>query len=236
MVGKLKKAKQAKKANTNGSDKPSRRIKKSPAQQRVDAKLNSGPDGRKLRTSRSRKAIVDAAIELMYRGIYVPTAQQVADEAGISIRSVFRHFDDLDTLYAEIDVRLSEGYAGHFEGWDRSGSLEERVYHAVEVFTKAYTKLAPVHEASHAVRWRMPTIAKNLVHYSRLLSKELELWLPELKELDDEVHQAIDGIMSYEYWARLRRVQGQSQRVSIEIMARLILGIFKVRGVSKSGR
>ena len=46
-------------------------------------------------------------ISLVNNGVYVPTAQQVADEAGVATRTIFRHFVDMDHLLAEIDVRLS---------------------------------------------------------------------------------------------------------------------------------
>ena len=56
-------------------------------------------DGRVQRSQRSRKGIVDALLVLMKAGNYIPTAQQVADEAGISIRTVFRHFSEMELLY-----------------------------------------------------------------------------------------------------------------------------------------
>ena len=56
-------------------------------------------DGRRLRSERSRQAIVDAAIELMHNGVLVPTAQQISDRAGVGIRTFFRHFTDMETLF-----------------------------------------------------------------------------------------------------------------------------------------
>ncbi len=35
------------------------------------------PDGRRLRTERSRQAIIDAGLELIGEGVLAPTAQQV---------------------------------------------------------------------------------------------------------------------------------------------------------------
>ena len=46
-------------------------------------------DGRLRRGERSREAIVAALFELVGEGVLQPTAQQVAERAGVGIRSVF---------------------------------------------------------------------------------------------------------------------------------------------------
>ena len=61
--------------------------------------LNLKPDGRLLRSERSRHLIVEAMIELIDEGVLTPTAQQVAKRANVGIRSVFRHFDDMDSIF-----------------------------------------------------------------------------------------------------------------------------------------
>ncbi|MDH4042395.1 MAG: TetR/AcrR family transcriptional regulator, partial [Gammaproteobacteria bacterium] len=68
-----------------------------------DADILSGadkrPDGRLLRTERSRQLIIDALHDLINEGVLQPTAQTVAERAGVGIRTVFRHFADMETLF-----------------------------------------------------------------------------------------------------------------------------------------
>ena len=52
-------------------------------------------DGRRQRSARSRAAIIEASFELMQEGVLAPTAQQIAERAGVGIRSFFRHFEDM---------------------------------------------------------------------------------------------------------------------------------------------
>ena len=59
-------------------------------------------DGRRLRSERNRQQIVEAMIELIEAGNPAPSAARVAEEAEVSLRTVFRHFEDMDTLYREI--------------------------------------------------------------------------------------------------------------------------------------
>src|SRR5262249_1506333 len=63
-------------------------------------------DGRQRRSERSRGAIVQALFELTRAGELEPTAQQVAARARVGIRSVFRHFADMDSLYAELGAQV----------------------------------------------------------------------------------------------------------------------------------
>ncbi|GIR71683.1 MAG: hypothetical protein CM15mP74_29340 [Halieaceae bacterium] len=63
-------------------------------------------DGRRQRSERSQTAIIKAALSLMDEGTLVPTAQQIADRAGVGIRSFFRHFADMDSLFLAADEML----------------------------------------------------------------------------------------------------------------------------------
>ena len=60
-------------------------------------------DGRRVRSYRSRKAIIDAALELIEDGNYAPTATQISARAGVGIRSFFRQFEDMDQFFAAVD-------------------------------------------------------------------------------------------------------------------------------------
>ena len=55
-------------------------------------------DGRALRAQRTRAAIVDAHIRLLDAGSLRPRAEQIAQAAGVSVRSVWGHFPDLESL------------------------------------------------------------------------------------------------------------------------------------------
>ena len=67
-------------------------------------------DGRRARGHVSRSRIVAAMIELVREGCVAPTAEQVALRADVGLRTVFRHFDDMESLYREIRaLRIYEG-------------------------------------------------------------------------------------------------------------------------------
>lgn len=186
-------------------------------------------DGRRLRSERSRKAIIDAALALIDEGILVATAQQIAERAGVGIRSFFRHFEDMESLSAAIDDEIRHSYESLFLGGDRDGSLEERIGRAVERHAEAYEAVSNVVLSTQAQRWRYEVLRKNYARNQRGLRKDLDNWLPELKKLPRTRREAVDAVASFEMWHRLREQQSQSKKASAEIISDLLRGLILSR-------
>tara|TARA_R110001592_G_scaffold363323_1_gene684021 strand:+ start:122653 stop:123279 length:627 start_codon:yes stop_codon:yes gene_type:complete len=186
------------------------------------------PDGRLLRSERSRQLIIDASQELVNEGVLVPTAQNVADRAGVGIRTVFRHFADMETLFSSMDNQLRETYEDLFLGGDRAGTLSKRIQHAIERRATAYEKLSFLMLSTRAQMWRSPTLQKNYARNQRALRKDLADWLPEMAALDTVRRESVDLAASFETWNRLRNHQGLSKKTSMEVvyeMLRLAFGV-----------
>ena len=186
------------------------------------------PDGRLLRSERSRQLIIDACQQLVNEGVLVPTAQNVADRAGVGIRTVFRHFADMETLFSTMDTQLRQTYEDLFLGGDRAGTLSERIQHAIERRATAYEKLALLMLSTRAQMWRSPTLQKNYARNQRGLRKDLADWLPEVTALDSVKSEMVDLAASFETWNRLRNHQGLSKKASMEVvyeMLRLAFGV-----------
>ena len=61
-------------------------------------------DGRLNRSVVTRNKIVETLTSLILEGQISPTAEQVALRANVGLRTVFRHFDNMDALYREISI------------------------------------------------------------------------------------------------------------------------------------
>ena len=59
----------------------------------------SPADGRVARGDRTRSALIEATVALIRSGRSLPTAGQVAEQAGVSVRLVFHHFGAVQALY-----------------------------------------------------------------------------------------------------------------------------------------
>ncbi len=183
------------------------------------------PDGRRQRAERTRQAIVDAAGCMIVDGILAPTAQQIADRAGVGIRSFFRHFLDMESLFLAVDGQSRDSMEALFMGGDRTGTLKDRILHAVERHAEGYEIHANAIRAAKANFWRWELMHKNYQRYQRGLRKDLEDWLPELKTLPKAERDTVDAIASGEMWLRLRDQQELSKQRSIEIVVNLLVGL-----------
>ena len=179
-------------------------------------------DGRRLRSERSRLAIVEAALALQEEGVLVPTAQQISDRAGVGIRSFFRHFEDMETLFEAADNHIRASYEALFLGGDRDGTLDERIDHAVERHANAYDSVSNIVLGTQAQLWRYEVLRGNYARNQRGLRKDLDDWLPELKSVPRDNRDAIDAIASFEMWHRLRHHQGKSKKVSVRIIKSML--------------
>ena len=182
-------------------------------------------DGRRQRSERSQTAIIEAALTLMEEGTLVPTAQQIADRAGVGIRSFFRHFADMDSLFLAADEMLLDSYEALFQVADRDGSLSTRVSRAVELYGNAFDNLMQMILCTKALLWRFPKLKENYAWHQRRLRKELELWLPEVADLPRDRHEAVHAVASFEMWHRLREHQGLSYGASADIVTGMVMDL-----------
>ena len=180
------------------------------------------PDGRRQRSERSRRAIIEATLDMITEGTLIPTAQQVSERAGVGIRSVFRHFEDMESIFILADETRRARYEDIFLGGDRKGTLEERILHAVEQRAKGYELYGNVMLSTLALRWRFSTLRKNYERYQRGLRKNLHDWLPELANLDPSSCEAVHGVASFEFWNRLRDHQNLSKKAAIGIVVQMV--------------
>lgn len=171
------------------------------------AKAASGDgdiDGRTRRALRSREAIAGALFELVGEGFLQPTAQQVAERAGVGIRTVFRHFDDMDGLYALMNQRIESDASALLFGGEPDGSVGDRCRDLVARRFALFEKVGPYKRCGNLYRWRSDFLQTTHARLQRALRADLLRWLPELAAAPDEVTAAFDAACSFEVWDRLR--------------------------------
>lgn len=184
-------------------------------------------DGRSLRSVRSRRAVVEAFIDLLYEGVLQPTTQQVSDRSGVSPSTIFRLFEDLDGMYSEAFAVQSERVAHLLESIPSTGPLEDRISRLVRMRARLYEEVAPVRRfrarsvASYGGVWARRSEDKD---YFR--DEVAGVFADELAGAPPETIESLDAVTSWEMWERLRTVQGMSvakARSTLESMALSIL-------------
>ena len=171
----------------------------------LQSKTRLEQDGRRLRSLTSQNIIVDAMLILVQRGILEPTAQQVADEAGIGIRTVFRQVQDKENLFSKMDEKVR---ADLQEILDRAahpqGNLEERIEGLIELEAEIFEKNLQFLRATLANKWKYNTLQKNYERNQRNIKSLLYSWIPELNNLSESKQVLLTSLNSAGYWVELR--------------------------------
>ena len=184
-------------------------------------------DGRRLRSERSRQAMINAALILIEEGNFAPTAKQISARAGVGIRSFFRQFEDMDQFFAAVDEHTVGSFWESFlhEG-DREGTLTERLDSIVATYAKAFEEHRSLLLATKSLRWSSRVLKENYERYQQISRANKERWLPEISELVLDERELADAYLSFEMWHRLRDIQGLScsaaQAVILKALTRLL--------------
>jgi AcrR family transcriptional regulator len=180
-------------------------------------------DGRRARGLRTRDAIVGAVMELVSEGDVTPTAQRIADRAGVSVRSVYQHFTDVEGLFQQAGNRLNAMVSEFVVDIDPALPLGERICRLaaqratiLEMITP-YSRAARIHVAhSPSVRAaRDEMVAESRDRLAKIFGTELHFLDPTG---DKGVLDALDIMTTWETWGHLRDTGASVERAR-EVMA-----------------
>jgi AcrR family transcriptional regulator len=188
-------------------------------------------DGRRLRSERTRQYIIEGYLAILRESPGVPTAAQIAERAGYSVRSLFERFPDLLTLsLAAADYAFAQANA---QAVIRNIDADRAMRIRTQVETRGQTceQWLPL--------WR--ALTRNL-HYSEELKVRMRrvrdavrlrlelMYRPELTTLGAVERQrtliALEAITDFESWARMRETCGlsveQAGAVWIHVIDRML--------------
>ncbi len=167
-------------------------------------------DGRKHRSQKSQARIVNAMLELVAQGNLEPSADQIAEIAKVGRRSVFRHFKDMDSLYREMTDSIASTMGSivlqPFEAVDWTG----RVLELVDRRAVGFEKMKPFLLAGQVHRHRSPYLKRSHAQFVQMLRHILLGLLPREVARNADLVEALNMLLSFETWSRLRDDQGLS--------------------------
>lgn len=190
-------------------------------------------DGRAARALRTREAIVDACIAMVEEGDLRPTAPRVAERAGVSVRSVFQHFDDLPSLHIAVTQRIAERMSAMLVPPDTAQPAAARVATFVRHRTALLEALTPFRRAAQVHGPFAPEIRLAVAEGESYLSGEVEAtFAPELAGRPEpdrrDLLDALDAAASWATWDLLRSDRGVSaeraRAVVVRTLAALLAG------------
>ena len=185
-------------------------------------------DGRHARRERNRMAVVDAMLTLYASGNLEPSSDQIAERAGLSPRSLFRYFDDINDL-VRVAVARHHDRVAPLAALDTTtaASLAERVRRLVEQRLRLFDAIASVGMVARVRAPFQPVIASELATARGLWREQVrQLFAPELRALGKPtasyVVAGIDVLTSYE---SVQLMRDDQQLSSAQVAAALIHSI-----------
>jgi AcrR family transcriptional regulator len=169
-------------------------------------------DGRRLRRELNREAVIDSLLKFFRVGNYNPSCSEIATQAGLSERSLFRYFDDVADLHrAAADRVITEELSLVASAAAVHDPTEVKIERMVRARAALWERIGPAARALGANALRHATLAVELDRYRDSLRFQLrELFAPELAARGTAVLPAIEILCSHHSWDRLRHGQGLS--------------------------
>ena len=195
---------------------------------------NPPRDGRTVRAERTRQALVDALLALLYEGELQPTAERIAKRAGVSERSLFQHFADREALYQAVAVQQYERVAPTLEPVDLTLSLGERIDAFVAQRTRLLEEVTPVRRAALLLEPESEVVSGWLQSTRRQKAREVErVFRAELDAIEQPRRGVVQGALvaasAWTFWESLRAHQRLSAERSRAAMREAIASLLGER-------
>jgi AcrR family transcriptional regulator len=187
-------------------------------------------DGRTLRGRRTREAVVEAVIVLLNEGDVRPTAARVAERAGVSLRSVFQHFTDLEDLFATVAERQFQLVQGLPPAANAADTFERRLAAFVERRAELLERISPVRRAA-VLQAPFSAVVRNRLEQLRIVGRgEIErVFASELEHASPTTRSrtvaALAAISAWTTWENLRAEQGLSKVKAQRVLADMLRAV-----------
>jgi len=179
-------------------------------------------DGRRQRSDRSRRRIIEALFELLHEGDMSPSAASVAERAQVGLRTVFRHFDDMDSIYNEMTEELlaivMPTIIAPYEAQTWRGRLAECVTRRASIYETVF----PMRVSMMMRYYQSAFIREQYERDINLERSSLKVILPKDITSDRTLFAALEVTLGFPTWRRLRQDQGLSIDMAKETIQRII--------------
>lgn len=162
------------------------------------------PDGRRARGHESRRRIVEAMLALIGSGTISPSAEEVAARAEVGLRTVFRHFDDMDRLYREISANIAAELWPIATAPLPEGDWRVRLGELIDRRARVFEKMIPYKIAADVHRHRSDFLQVEHEELSRFQRDTLRAALGPRLCRNVLRLETIDLLMSFDAWRRMR--------------------------------
>lgn len=185
-------------------------------------------DGRNRRAAETRRKIIAAAKAMIAETSTAPTVVAVAKRADVSVRSVFQHFGDVESLFVTV-VDSVRGDVGVPPVTSSSQPLPFRIATVVENLARTFDKIVPLRVAAGQFANHPALIERGRASKNQLRQATFDVFAPEFATLSEpareELADAIGAALSLDAWIVLRRRDGMSFERATSVWRRTLTAL-----------
>ena len=178
-------------------------------------KIKTG-DGRFARSKKTKDAIVKALLKLL-RDTPFPTAEQVAKESKIGLRTVYRQFKDMESIYLSLHEECTHSLSQMFNSdVDLDKPFKERLIFAISERLTIYEKYETLFIATISNAARLPTLVNQVAESYQIMRERFIEIVPEIKNLSTIKSDLLFARITFPPWFSLRKLLKHDQKIIID--------------------
>ena len=184
-------------------------------------------DGRFARSKKTKDAIVRALLKLL-RNTPFPTAEQVAKESKIGLRTVYRQFKDMESIYLSLHEECMHSLGQIFNSEvDLDRPFNERVSFAIRERFTIYEKYETLFIATISNSARLPTLVNQVAESYQVMRKRFIKIVPEIENLSTIKSDLLFTRILFPSWFSLRKVLRHDQKIIIDELSNDLMKYIK---------
>jgi AcrR family transcriptional regulator len=187
--------------------------------------VNAITDGRKLRSEDTKRKIVSAMLELVREGKMAPTAEEVANRAKVGLRTVFRRFKDMESLYVEMSVAINQKVESVIEASTDGNNWQDNLTKMVERRLQVYEIIMPYRVAAEALKFQSTILLNRHMEIVRDERQRLRTLLPKELLNDRPMIEGLEAALSFDMWNQLRNDQRLGADEAGAVVSRIVASL-----------
>jgi TetR/AcrR family transcriptional regulator of autoinduction and epiphytic fitness len=194
----------------------------------TDIEASNRVDGRSARSERTRRAIVAAHLALIDEGDLKPTGERIAERAGVSLRTLWTNFKDMETLFAATGELVKERQDTMYRRIEPDRRLADRVEEFCAQRAEVLEMLAPSARASQLREPFSAQLRLNRVgNINRVRRQIEEVFEAELADADEreKLVNALTVASTWSAWSMMRDTLSMPVDEAKSIMRRTVTAL-----------
>ena len=184
-------------------------------------------DGRFARSKKTKDAIVRALLKLL-RNTPFPTAEQVAKESKIGLRTVYRQFKDMESIYLSLHEECMHSLGQIFNSdVDLDRPFNERVSFAIRERFTIYDEYETLFIATISNSARLPTLVNQVAESYQVMRERFIKIVPEIEDLSTIKSDLLFTRILFPSWFSLRNVLRHDQKIIIDELSNDLMKYIK---------